>query len=296
MSYPEYPRRGYLEDRSLGVYLHPAPSDCGWGIVTSGGGAFRCPYELIPSSGRILDSEFALVLVVEGKGTFRTESSPVEAVSSGDLLILTPNEWHHYGPEPGGEWTEMWLIFSGHVPEELRDFGKVLARQRRIPLPHAHVWRARFSEIINTIALHAELKESVQGRLAAQILNFLVELRTLERVGWTETSDKKIETVLLDLERDLLTPVDWDQVAASLDMNLSLFRRRFRDYTKFSPHQYLLDLRLRHAKEFLLRSTLSIEQIAREVGYADSTQFSRIFKAKTGVTPSDWKAEHAAKR
>ena len=53
-----------------------------------------------------------------------------------------------------------------------------------------------------------------------------------------------------------------------------------------SAKQYLLDLKITEAKRLLLFSDLNISEIAFQLGFEDSSYFSRIFKKKTSLSPS----------
>ena len=59
-------------------------------------------------------------------------------------------------------------------------------------------------------------------------------------------------------------------------------------------HQYVTNLRLERAKEELLMTTKSAEEISEEVGYASFSHFQKIFKKKYGVTPAVWRKKRRA--
>jgi AraC-like DNA-binding protein len=294
MGYPEYPEHGHLENDNFGVYLHPVPEDGEWGIITVGGGTFQTKKELIPTNGRLLE-DFGLVLITQGSGVFCDEHRVEHEVVAGDMMILLPGKWHSYKPSETEGWQETWLLFSGTVPESLHHCGKVFDSQRLISLPRPSDLLSKFLDIINTIALHQEIRDSIQGSLAAKLLSVFVELRRLEKTDTTLVTDTEIEALILQLNQGSLLDVDWNELAAAASLSIDQFRRRFRAHTRVSPHQYLLYLRIKKAQGYLLRSNRTIENIAVKLGYGSSTQFSRIFKAKTGVTPSQWKSEHAAR-
>ena len=52
---------------------------------------------------------------------------------------------------------------------------------------------------------------------------------------------------------------------------------------------YLTELRINKSKELLCSDTLSVQDVAEQVGYRDLKYFSRLFKKTTGVSPSDYK-------
>lgn len=67
------------------------------------------------------------------------------------------------------------------------------------------------------------------------------------------------------------------------------FIRRFAKATGLSPLDYVHSLRLEEAKQMLETEALSIEAIAQQVGYEDSSFFGRLFRRKVGVTPAQYR-------
>jgi len=65
--------------------------------------------------------------------------------------------------------------------------------------------------------------------------------------------------------------------------------RIFKDYMGKTPYEYLLDIRLENAKLLLSEGKISITEICHECGFNDIGNFIRIFKKKTGTTPSLYK-------
>ncbi len=64
-----------------------------------------------------------------------------------------------------------------------------------------------------------------------------------------------------------------------------LFQRRY----NITPKAYILSLKIERAKELLLSEKLLIKDIAFMLGYSDIYHFGKIFKEKTGYTPSEYR-------
>ena len=65
--------------------------------------------------------------------------------------------------------------------------------------------------------------------------------------------------------------------------------REFKKYTGYSPNDYLISLRVEHAK-FLLRSTtLPANKIALTAGFHDINNFTNLFRKKTAMTPGGYR-------
>jgi len=74
------------------------------------------------------------------------------------------------------------------------------------------------------------------------------------------------------------------------------FIRRFRDATGLTPLDYVHALRLEEAKQMLETGDGSIEAIANEVGYEDTSFFGRLFRRKVGMTPAQYRLRFGALR
>jgi transcriptional regulator GlxA family with amidase domain len=62
----------------------------------------------------------------------------------------------------------------------------------------------------------------------------------------------------------------------------------FRRHTGRSPNDFLIDLRLERAKEYLEHTEMSVMDVCIALGYTPS-YFSRLFKRHTGQSPSQIK-------
>lgn len=59
-----------------------------------------------------------------------------------------------------------------------------------------------------------------------------------------------------------------------------------------TPKEYLISLRIDYAKELLQNEKYSVANAALEVGYSDIYHFSKIFKAKTGLSPGEFRKQN----
>lgn len=69
------------------------------------------------------------------------------------------------------------------------------------------------------------------------------------------------------------------------------FRRLFRQACGVTPKQYILDLRLRLARQLLTETRESIGAIAEQCGFSSVYHFSRAFHQSAGRTPSEYRRE-----
>ncbi len=98
-----------------------------------------------------------------------------------------------------------------------------------------------------------------------------------------------MEEALRYIENNYAHAVNIQVIADYLNIERTYLYRLFKDITKTSPQEYLLDFRIRRACTLLRETALPIGDIARSVGYEDALYFSRLFKQKKDQTPTDYR-------
>ncbi|WP_412989518.1 Ada metal-binding domain-containing protein [Pediococcus siamensis] len=103
--------------------------------------------------------------------------------------------------------------------------------------------------------------------------------------------DQPIQASQRFMQKHYAQPLTVAQVAAAVHLNTSYFEHRFRKQTGQSVMRYLLDVRMAHSRDLVSEAELSIQTIARRVGFQSGNYFGRVFKAYFGVTPSNWQQQ-----
>jgi AraC family transcriptional regulator len=71
------------------------------------------------------------------------------------------------------------------------------------------------------------------------------------------------------------------------------FCHAFRVATGFTPHQWLVRLRMERARELLLNDSLTVTEVALAVGYQTPSSFAHAFRTAVGATPTAFRASRA---
>lgn len=79
-----------------------------------------------------------------------------------------------------------------------------------------------------------------------------------------------------------------EKLAELCGMNVSYFRKLFKEHFGVSPISAITNKRLERAKELLKSDLDSVSQVASSVGYGNIYHFSKIFKKYTGLSPSEF--------
>ena len=82
------------------------------------------------------------------------------------------------------------------------------------------------------------------------------------------------------------------EMAETAGLSLPHFQRLFKTHTGLSPITFLRNLRLEKACELLETTFYRIQQIGLEIGMPDDSHFTRDFKKKYGITPTEYRQQH----
>ncbi len=96
------------------------------------------------------------------------------------------------------------------------------------------------------------------------------------------------------MEENIYGEINLPAICETLGVSSSHLNEVFKAYTAMTPYQYYISIKLQKAKELLERSDPVIKEVAFRLGFKDEYYFSRLFKSKTGVTPSKWSARSTA--
>ncbi|MEU4151001.1 helix-turn-helix transcriptional regulator [Streptomyces sp. NPDC026659] len=86
--------------------------------------------------------------------------------------------------------------------------------------------------------------------------------------------------------------LDLSAVAAHAGYSRFHFLRAFKDVYGETPGQYLTHRRIERAQDLLRTAGVSVTEICHLVGFSSLGTFSTRFKARTGLTPSEYRARH----
>lgn len=238
------------------------------------------------SRGRVLRYH-AVMYILAGRGFFEDEGTRRRAVAPGTAFYLYPGRWHWFDPDPGTVWTEYWVLFDGRAAE--RCFGRLL------PAPEAPVHQVGRDDAL--VEAYEQLYEvwlygsRGYGQCALFLLHRILAgfFLAVERIGFRRTNDLVHRTREL-VGRNLGTAaLDFGSFAAAEGLGYERFRKRFKAATGLGPKQYHLAAKVNRARQQLLSPDLSVKEIAAGLGFSDALYFSRLFKAKVGASPQQYR-------
>ena len=221
---------------------------------------------------------YSLSYLVSGKAKFKTEETGEIIFQAPAFVIMAPNVLNCYGSIDGTIYHEDAICFTGEIADNLVKSGVLKVGV----FPTAILRKMnKITELFNSPSEHAQLNANMElQKLIFEIYN--------ERVQ-SNYPDKPIQKLIQEISNNIHHWYQVSELAELVGMSLSTFRRNFLKETGMLPKHYIENLKLRHAANDLVNSTLSISAIANKYGYFDPYHFSRRFKAIIGTSPEKYR-------
>jgi len=282
-------------------YFPVSPRDEAWGLyVTTAGQSHIPPHTRYPPVGHPKDYDFdwrhgrvlsdhQIVYISSGRGWFESRGVGRRPIESGDAFLLFPGVWHRYAPDPGTGWDEHWVGFAGETASRIVRNGFVSPGSPVLRIPLEEAALEAYGDIMEAVETHPPALQQVLAGLAARLLA-LVYSASQDRVPGDVPGRDAIREALRAMHADPAAAVDAPALARRLHISYTSFRRVFARQTGMGPHQYLLQLRVAHARTLLAGGNRSVKEIAAESGFESEPYFCRLFKKRTGLTPGQWRA------
>lgn len=142
-------------------------------------------------------------------------------------------------------------------------------------------------EILKRAVSTAESVDDIKAYIGT-LLDHAIELRNT--VSGRRYSDI-IQTAKKRIEQDYMSEdISLNSVAAEVCMSPSYFSSVFSKEMGKTFIEYLTEVRMEKAKQYLACSSMKTSEISYEVGYKDPHYFSYIFKKTQGCTPKEYRA------
>jgi AraC-like DNA-binding protein len=239
--------------------------------------------------GPFIRESFLIHIVFDGYGTY-TRGGKSFRLEKGQAFLIYPEEVTVYEADKLQPWSYVWVGFHGYRSEEL-------------------LYKMGFSKT-NPVIVVKQLereKECVQDILKATRLNSIDELRRtsglfqlfallmedneayLNNTNHDYPSAVYVKYAMDYMKLHMKEKVKIDELAEFIGISRSHLTNSFKKECKMSPQEYLIQLRMEHAAYLLKDSTKPIHLIAEESGYKDSLSFSKIFKQKYKLSPTQYR-------
>ena len=234
-------------------------------------------------------AHFSIGAITGGHSHYLNQRS-LQEVGPGSLVLMNPEEVHACNPIADQPWSYLmfyldtdWLRSQQEeagLGGEFRPFDMTASRD---PLLYQGLQH-----------LHHQLVQAPDP-LAREVACHLFSRQLLARLTparWDDRPPQHLQRAAELMQDDSASPLSLLQLSAVAGLTPSHFVRAFSHHYGMTPHAYLLDRRIRHART-LLKQGQPLAEVALASGFADQAHFQRQFKRRVAATPGQYRTQLA---
>lgn len=233
---------------------------------------------------------YIMNLTVKGRGKIFSGDNEF-IVEPGDLLLFPPEAVHYYGrADDSNEWYHRWVYFRPRAywadwlrwPHEVERVGHIKLADDQL----ANEFDSLFLNIEET---HKEIRP-MSEQLAMNLLErLLIRCYEVSSLADHAPMDHRILEACQILSASLSAEVSIEELAEQVFLSPSRLAHLFREQVGVSIVRWREDQRIIRAKLLLQTTPLPVAVIGQQTGYDDQLYFSRVFKKRVGVSPSEYR-------
>ncbi|MCL7746200.1 AraC family transcriptional regulator [Halalkalibacter alkaliphilus] len=204
----------------------------------------------------------------------------------GDIVLLDCKEKNNYHVTEEAEF--QFIHFSGKGTQDL--YNEIYQRQGCLfTLPSD---KNNLPNILSLLASNQEIDFNISLEIYELLGNLLESTRnTFEsRDANMAKVPPEIQAALTHINENFSSKITIEKLSEISNLSTSHFCRTFKKYMGTSPYQYILNYRLIQAKNLLVQTNLSVEQISEDCGFYGIGHFIKAFSKSTGgMTPGKFR-------
>ena len=224
---------------------------------------------------------FLLMYVQKGELELYFEGER-QKVKAGQFVLLDCYKCHGYSSDKG--WTGIWCHFDGAAAREYYD-AAVLNLGNVFSLPDPYPVVNWMMAILKPFFNNAPIKEPLCARYLTEILTELL----LFTPGNICTHGSITEEAVAYISEHFREELPVEVLAARAGISLYHFIRIFKKESGFTPHEYLINVRIATAKYLLKNSQLTVKEICFASGFSSESVFCNAFKRMEGTSPGKYR-------
>ncbi|MBP3360628.1 MAG: helix-turn-helix transcriptional regulator [Clostridia bacterium] len=207
-------------------------------------------------------------------------------IAENQVIFIDSHKYHKYRSAGGKDWEFYFMLIYGAGVKAYYD---ILFSEKYYVLEFFD------SNIIKRFMddmLYLDDRHSPQFPLWAckQLNDFLIQLSFLN----SEYGNQEFSDVLEYIEDNIDKKISIEELADICKMSKFHFLRKFKGVYSETPYMYITRMKVNKAKNLLVTTNDTIDEISIKVGFNDTNTFIRSFKKHTGKTPNKYRGENSS--
>lgn len=277
-------------------FIHPSEASSSGRIPAEVSLIFYGREECAPghSWGPGLRDTFILHYIQSGRGIFRSEGREYP-LAAGQGFLITPETLVHYEADLHDPWIYAWVGLRGLHIRALLERAGLSAGSPVFTAADLPPFEGFYAKLL-------EAREQPGGDLLAQaeVYRLLAALvagapqPTARRLAPPPAREAHLAKAAAVIENGYSRKLGAEDIARAVGLDRTYLSSLFKHAYGVPLQTFVLQYRMRRARELLRNPSLSVSDVARSVGYPDPFLFSKMFKRVCGVSPTAYREEGVA--
>lgn len=226
---------------------------------------------------------FLLMYIASGEVTVEFDNRREQVVSE-HFVLLDCYKPHGYHTQTG--WESLWIHFDGPMARAYYDL--IQSHLGNIFSMHdSYSVLKKLQQIYDTFANNAPIKEPLISKQLTDILTAMLLYSPMHLKA--NHHSNTIEEIVTYITEHFTEDLSVEDLADRAMLSHYHFIRIFKKETGFTPHEYIINLRLNTAKYLLKTTELSIKDICFHTGFSCESVFCAAFKKNVHATPTEYR-------
>lgn len=239
---------------------------------------------------------YHLLYIASGKARFYfcEDDAAETTVTAGNMVLFRPQEFEYFMCN-GQDHTEIfWVHFSGTDVETFLQHHGIGNDQRMITTGTSPEFKRLFRQMIVDNQRKKPLYEESVA-LTLEYLFVLIHREIIDQSVSVDTVHDEIIQAFHYFADNYNRDISIEEYAEEHHVSTAWFIKRFKQYTKMTPKEYIVSVRMSHAQTLLEQTLYTISEIASIVGYDNPLYFSRVFKKQFGLPPNQYRSQFCSR-
>lgn len=242
---------------------------------------FACKYG--PSTRHL----YVLTYVMSGRGYYEVNDKKF-ALSKGDSFLVYPGTKVKYYPDSEDKWEYMWVDFNGDKAEEILECTSLTANNPVLYANENNIYE-KFCELSDLFENYSKKNYHIYSlEYKSKFYALLAEY--IRRYPTSNEQEVVLKNRILNyIHKKYSEPTfSVKDIEEKFSMSTAVLYRYFNKNFGITPKKYINELRIEKATYLLHKEDMTVKDAALSVGFKDPLYFSKVFKEKTGINPSEY--------
>lgn len=229
--------------------------------------------------GPAVRNNYIIHYVLSGQGYFNNQ-----IVKAGQGFLITPQMFEHYCADENKPWEFVWIIFENdlHTDKIFKEYNAN---------PETGIFEYSNITLLSQMKNHI-MKNNNKILSGAELYEMFLHIFNRHRIAGKRiinAEEMYCSHAIKFINSNLSRKITVDELVGILGVSQPYLYNIFKKNMSVSPKQYIDMKKEEKAKELLTKTSMSLTQIANSVGMDDCITFSKFFKKRVGVSPSDFR-------